>query len=70
MLYLWRKQDNLWELVLSSNHVGSKDKTQVVRLAANTCTQPSHLSSPSFNLNSMKDLLENLAKGDFCSGNL
>jgi hypothetical protein len=34
---VWRSEDNLWEMVLSSHHVGPGDQTRAIRLVGKMC---------------------------------
>lgn len=45
-MFTWKSEVNLWELVLSFNHVGSWDKIQVVSLGCRHLYPLSHCAGP------------------------
>lgn len=54
MAHMWGTEENLWESVLSFLHVGSKNRSRVVRLGSKRLYPLSHLSSPLFILNLLR----------------
>lgn len=54
MAHMWGTEENLWESVLSFLHVGSKNRSRVVRLGSKRLYPLSHLSSPLFMLNLLR----------------